>query len=214
MAYVCIALNDNMTHKKHISNTVFRVLFYLPVVTSMVAVAIIWKFIFDPNGVLNGWLLRIGLIQSPIKFLSSVKLALPTLMMITIWQGMGYYMMIYLAALQTFPEELIDAAVIDGAGPWRIFWQIRLALLQPQIWFCSMVSVIAAIGVFDVVFTMTNGGPDKATYVINFYAYTQAFKNFDFGYSAAIGVVLAVLTSAFSIVLNVYNKKAGGGLYE
>jgi putative chitobiose transport system permease protein len=193
--------------------TVFKVLFYLPVVTSMVAVAIIWKFIFDPNGVLNVALMQIGLIKQPIRFISSVQLALPTMMAITIWQGLGYYMMIYLSALQTFPEELIDSATLDGAGVWRIFWHIRLPLLQPQIWFCAMVSVIAAIGIFDVVFTMTDGGPDKATYVINFYAYHQAFKNFNFGYSAAIGIVLALLTSVFSVFLNVYNKKGGGNFY-
>jgi putative chitobiose transport system permease protein len=193
--------------------TVFKVLFYLPVVTSMVAVAIIWKFIFDPNGVLNATLMQIGLIKQPIRFISSVQLALPTMMAITIWQGLGYYMMIYLSALQTFPEELIDSATLDGAGVLRVFWHIRLPLLQPQIWFCAMVSVIAAIGIFDVVFTMTDGGPDKATYVINFYAYHQAFKNFNFGYSAAIGIVLALLTSVFSVFLNVYNKKGGGNFY-
>lgn len=207
---VVLALLMNRKHKGRKNSlfyTILRVFYYLPVVTSMVAVAIIWKFIFDPNGIINGWLLKTGLISSPIRFVSSARLALPTLMGITVWQGLGYYMMIYLAALQTFPEELIDAATIDGAGPWRVFWQVRLALLQPQIWFCSMVSAIAAIGVFDVVFTMTNGGPDKATYVINFYAYHQAFKNLDFGYSAAIGIVLAFLTSAFSAALNFYNKK-------
>lgn len=189
----------------------FRVMYYLPVVTSMVAVAIIWKFIFDPNGILNTFLMQFDFISQPIRFLSSSALALPTMMLITIWQGVGYYMMIYLSALQTFPEELMDAAKIDGAGPWRSFWRIRLPLLQPQIWFCSLVSVIAALGVFDVVFTITNGsgGPDKSTYVINFYAYYQAFTKFDFGYSATIGIVLALLTTVFSIVLNIYNKKAG-----
>jgi putative chitobiose transport system permease protein len=203
-----IALAVLVNHKMR-GVTIFKVLCYLPVVTSMAAVAIIWSFIFDAHGILNTWLIQQGFITAPIKFISSARLALPTLMAVTIWQGLGYYMMIYLSALQNFPEDVVDAAVIDGAGPWRIFWHIRLALLQPQIWFCAMVSVIAAISVFDVVFTMTNGGPDKATYVINFYAYHQAFKNFDFGYSAAIGVVLALLTSLFSIVLNIYNKKGG-----
>jgi putative chitobiose transport system permease protein len=203
-----IALAVVVNHKMR-GVTVFKVLIYLPVVTSMVAVAIIWDFIFDANGILNTWLIENGLINQPIRFISSARLALPTLMAITIWQGLGYYMMIYLSALQNFPEDVMDAARIDGAGPWRSFWRIRLALLQPQIWFCGMVSIIAAISVFDVVFTMTNGGPDKATYVINFYAYHQAFKNFNFGYSAAIGIVLALLTSIFSVLLNIYNKKEG-----
>lgn len=200
-----------LMNKKLRGTTFFRVLAYLPVVTSMVAVSIIWKFIFDSNGVLNTWLMDVGIISEPIRFLSSAKLALPTMMGITIWQGLGYYMMIYLSALQHFPEELVEAAVLDGASPWRIFWRIRLPLLQPQIWFCSMVSVIAALGVFDVVFTLTNGsgGPNKSTYVINFYSYFQAFSKFDFGYSAAIGLVLAVITCVFSIVLEIYNRKSG-----
>lgn len=200
-----------LMNKKLRGTTFFRVLAYLPVVTSMVAVAIIWKFIFDSNGVLNTWLIDHNIISQPIRFLSSAKLALPTMMAITIWQGLGYYMMIYLSALQSFPEDLVEAATLDGASGWRIFWRIRLPLLQPQIWFCSMVSVIAALGVFDVVFTLTNGtgGPNKSTYVVNFYSYFQAFSKFDFGYSAAIGLVLAVITVVFSVVLELYNRKAG-----
>ena len=205
---IALALQMN---KKLPGTTLFRVLTYLPVVTSMVAVSIIWKFIFEGDGILNTFLMEIGLISKPIRFLSSAKLALPTMMGITIWQGLGYYMMIYLSALQHFPEELVEAAVLDGASSWRIFWKIRLPLLQPQIWFCSMVSLIAALGVFDVVFTLTggSGGPNKSTYVINLYSYIQAFSKFNFGYSAAIGMVLAVLTTGFSIIMEVYNRKAG-----
>ncbi|MCD7738659.1 MAG: sugar ABC transporter permease [Lachnospiraceae bacterium] len=198
-----------LMNKKLRGTTLFRVLCYMPVVTSMVAVAIMWKFIFDSNGILNTFLVNNGIISSPIRFLSSAKLALPTMMAITIWQGLGYYMMIYLSALQSFPEDIIEAAVLDGAGGWKIFWKIRLPLLQPQIWFCSMVSVIAALGVFDVVFTMTSGGPNKSTYVVNYYSYLQAFSKFDFGYSAAIGLVMAVITTAFSIALEIYNRRAG-----
>lgn len=205
-----IALAVQM-NKKLPGTTLFRVLTYLPVVTSMVAVSIIWKFIFDGDGLLNTFLMNAGIITSPIRFLSSAKLALPTMMGITIWQGLGYYMMIYLSALQHFPEELVEAATLDGASSWRIFWKIRLPLLQPQIWFCSMVSLIAALGIFDVVFTLTNGsgGPNKSTYVINLYSYIQAFSKFDFGYSAAIGMVLAVITTIFSIIMEIYNRKAG-----
>lgn len=200
-----------LMNRKLQGTTMFRVLTYLPVVTSMVAVAIIWKFIFDANGLVNTFLTQNGILSEPIRFLSSSKLALPTMMAITIWQGLGYYMMIYLSALQHFPEELVEAATLDGASGWKIFWNIRLPLLQPQIWFCSMVSIIAALGVFDVVFTLTggSGGPNKSTYVINLYSYIQAFNKFDFGYSAAIGLVLAVITTVFSIVLEIYNRKMG-----
>lgn len=200
-----------LMNKKLPGTSVFRVLVYLPVVTSMVAVSIIWKFIFDPNGIINSLLKQWGLITKPIRFLSSAKLSLISMMLITVWQGLGYYMMIYLSALQHFPEELVEASVLDGANGWQIFWRVRIPLLQPQIWFCSMVSTIAALGIFDVVFTITNGtgGPYKSTYVINLYSYLQAFNKFDFGYSAAIGIVLAILTTAFSLLLNYYNKKAG-----
>ena len=204
-----------LVNRKLRVTAVFRVRIYLPVVTSMVAVAIIWKFIFDPNGLVNGLLMEWGWIEAPIRFLSSRALALPTMMAITIWQGLGYYMMIYLSALQHFPEELIEASVLDGASGWQTFWKVRIPLLQPQIWFCSMVSTIAALGIFDVVFTITNGtgGPDKSTYVINFYSYFQAFNKFDFGYSAAIGIVLALITLVFNLALNVYQKK-GGDVYD
>ena len=204
-----------LVNRKLRGTAVFRVLIYLPVVTSMVAVAIIWKFIFDPNGLVNGLLMEWGWIEAPIRFLSSRALALPTMMAITIWQGLGYYMMIYLSALQHFPEDLIEASVLDGASGWQTFWKVRIPLLQPQIWFCSMVSTIAALGIFDVVFTITNGtgGPDKSTYVINFYSYFQAFNKFDFGYSAAIGIVLALITLVFNLALNVYQKK-GGDVYD
>lgn len=199
-----------LVNRKLPGTPIFRVLIYLPVVTSMVAVGIIWKFIFDANGILNGWLIQLGLIDQPIMFLSDAKLALPTLMAVTIWQGLGYYMMIYLSALQNFPEDLMEAAKLDGASPWTCFWRIRLPLLQPQIWFCSMVSLIAALGVMDIVFTMTSGGPNKSTYVINYYAYLQGFQKFDFGYSAAVGLVLAVVVIIFNIIQNIITKRLGG----
>lgn len=199
-----------MVNRNHRGRSVYRVLIYLPVVTSMVAVSIIWKFLLEQNGIINSLLLQWGLIQTPIKFLSSTKLSLFTLMGITIWQGLGYYMMIYLSALQSFPNELVEAATLDGASGWQIFWKVRIPVLRPQIWYCSLISIIAALGVFDVVYTVTKGtgGPNKSTYVINFYSYIQAFNKFDFGYSAAIGLVLAAITMVFSIILNVYQKKS------
>lgn len=199
-----------LMNRKLPGTSVFRAMAYLPVVTSMVAVSIIWKFVLDPDGLINSLLISMGLISQPIQFLSNAKLALPTLMVVTIWQGLGYYMMIYLSALQNFPEDLMEAAKLDGASPWTCFWRIRLPLLQPQIWFCTMVSLIAAVGVMDVVFTMTNGGPNKSTYVINFYAYLQGFQKFDFGYSAAVGLVMAGVTIIFNLAQNIMSKRMGG----
>ena len=196
-----------LMNNKFRGNSAFRVLIHMPVVTSMVAVSIIWKFIFDPDGIINALLLKWDIIAKPILFLSDSKIALIVLMAVTIWQGIGYYMMMYLSALQSFPEEIIDATKIDGANAWQTFWKVRLPLLKNQIGFCSMISIIAAVGVFDVVFTMTNGGPNKATYVINYYSYKMAFNSYDFGYSAAIGLVSAVMICVFTCMQFALSKK-------
>ncbi len=188
---------------------VFRTLFYIPVVTSMVAVSIIWGFIFDSNGVINNFLQNAGIISMPLGFLSSKFGAMPCIMFITVWQGLGYYMMMYLAGLQGIPGELCEAARIDGADSLKVFTRIKLPLLKPYIWFCSLNSVISAVGVFDVVFVLTKGGPNNATMVINYYSYTKAFSDFQFGYAAAIGAVQAIVTTLLSITVFAYGKKGG-----
>ena len=188
----------------------FRVLFYIPVVTSMVAVSIIWGFLFDPNGAINTLLINIGLISEPFGFLRNSSSAMLCVMFITIWQGLGYYMMLYLAGLQSVPAELEDAALVDGANKFVALIKIKLPLLKPYIWFCSLNSVISAVGVFDIVFVLTKGGPNNSTLVMNYYSYFKAFNDYDFGYSSAVGLVLALITSILSIVVFVYGKKGGG----
>lgn len=198
-----------LVNKKLPGIGVFRTLFYIPVVTSMVAVSIMWGFIFDGNGIINTALKDMGLISLPLGFLNDKNTAMICLMFITIWQGLGYYMMMYLAGLQGIPNELCEAARIDGATAVKVFTRIKLPLLKPYVWFCSLNSVISAIGVFDVVFVLTKGGPNDATMVINYYSYTKAFQDFQFGYAAAIGAVQAIITTALSIVVFVYGKKGG-----
>lgn len=190
--------------------TFFRTLFYIPVITSMVAVSIMWGFLFDSSGLINEFLMDQGWITSPLGFLDDGKTAMLCVMFITIWQGLGYYMMMYLAGLQSIPKELEEAAYVDGASPLVALWKIKIPLLKPYIWFCTLNSVIAAVGVFDVVYVLTQGGPDNATMVINYYSYVKAFKDFEFGYSAAIGAVQAVITSILSIVVFIYGSKGGG----
>lgn len=192
----------------------FRTLFYIPVVTSMVAVAIIWGFIFDPHGLINSFFMDMGWIKQPLGFLNSKYTAMGCLMFITVWQGLGYYAMMYLAGLQGISKELIEASVIDGASTLRTLFQVKLPLLKPYVWLCSLNSVISAIAVFDVVFVLTKGGPNNATMVINFYSYTKAFTDFQFGYAAAIGAIQAVITSALSIIVFAYGKKGGMTNYE
>ncbi|MFD1440047.1 carbohydrate ABC transporter permease [Lacticaseibacillus hegangensis] len=188
--------------------TIFRVLFYIPVVTSMVAVGIMWGFILDPTGLINTLMQNAGF-SHVIYFMNNSHLTLPILMGITIWQGIGYYMMMYLGGLQGIPSELSEAAEIDGASPATIFFKITIPLLKPFIWVCSLMSLIAALGVFDIVFVMTQGGPNNATLVTNYYSYNQAFGNFNFGYGAAVGLLLSIVITLFSVILFVYQRKGG-----
>lgn len=198
-----------LVNKKLPGVGVFRVLFYIPVVTSMVAVSIMWGFIFDTNGIINTALMDWGIISMPLGFLNDKNTAMICLMFITVWQGLGYYMMMYLAGLQGIPMELCEAARMDGANSLKVFTKIKIPMLKPYIWFCSLNSVISAIGVFDVVFVLTKGGPNDATMVINYYSYSKAFQDFQFGYAAAIGAVQAVITTLLSIVVFVYGKRGG-----
>lgn len=198
-----------LVNRKLPGMAIFRTLYYIPVVTSMVAVSIMWGFIFDSSGVINTALKDIGLISQPLGFLNSKDTAMLCLMFITIWQGLGYYMMMYLAGLQSIPAELSEAATIDGANAWQTIFKIKVPMLKPYIWICTLNSVISAIGVFDVVFVLTKGGPNNATMVINYYSYTKAFGDFQFGYAAAIGAVQAIVTTALSIVVFAYGKKGG-----
>lgn len=203
-----------LVNKKLPGIKIFRALFYIPVVTSMVAVSIIWGFLFDPNGIINTVLLKSGLIHQALGFLNDSSTAMLCVMFITIWQGLGYYMMLYLAGLQSISPEMEEAALIDGASKFRAMVQIKIPLLKPIIWFCSLNSVISAVGVFDIIYVLTKGGPNNATMVLNYYAYTKAFTDYEFGYSAAVGLVLALVTGLVSIIVFVYGKKGGGMTYN
>lgn len=195
--------------------TLFRVLYYIPVVTSMMAVAIIWDWIFKPNGIINTLLINWGLLKTPILFMADTRLALVSMMFITLWQGLGYYMMLYLAGLQSIPEELEEAAVVDGANKSQTLFKIKIPMLKPYVWFCSLISVLSAVRVFDVIFALKDdGGPNNATLVANLYSYRKAFVSFEFGYSAAIGLLVSVVLTALSIVVFVYGKKGGMGYYN
>ncbi len=188
----------------------FRTLYYIPVVTSSVATAIMWKFLMGSEGIINNILLDLGIIDIPQGFFSMKHLALPSVMFVTIWQGLGYYMMMYLAGLQSISPEYQEAARIDGATGVQVFTKITFPLLKPYIWFCTLNSVIAAVGVFDVIMMLTEGGPNNATMVINYYGYVKAFKDFKFGYGATINLCQAVVTTAVSILVFVYGKSGGG----
>lgn len=189
----------------------FRAAYFLPVVTSMVAVAILWGWIYQEQGLLNHLLIRAGLLERPVGWLSDPRLALPAVMLVTLWKGLGYYMVIYLAGLQSIPRELEEAAAVDGCGTLGVVRHITVPLLRPFILFAALISAQAALHVFDEVAVMTDGGPVHATLTVALYAYKMAFKQFDFGYGAAISWLLGVISWVLVVLLFRAYRERGVG---
>jgi multiple sugar transport system permease protein len=167
----------------------FRAAMFVPVVTSALAIAVIWKWIFDyDNGLINDVLSLLNFNQVP--WLSDPAWALISLAIIGIWQGFGLNAVILLAALEAVPDSLLEAAAIDGAGPWSRFWRVRLPLIAPAVLFVSINSFIGSFQVFAQAYYMTSGGPNYGTTVLNYLVYQRAFAQNRFGNAAAIGYVL------------------------
>jgi putative chitobiose transport system permease protein len=178
----------------------FRAAYYIPVVTSMVVVGIMWKWLYRGNGLLNYLLQTIGLINEPVSWLTSTDFALYSVMAVTIWKGLGYYMVIYLAGLQSIPQNLYEVAQIDGANWWQKHLHITIPLLKPSILLVTILSSIAAMKVFTEVYVMTKGGPINSSKTLVFYIYEKAFENLTLGYAAAMGFVLFVIIFILSFI--------------
>ena len=180
----------------------FRALYYIPVISGTIAVGIAWRLIWDTNGLLNSMLLAIGLLNEPIQWLAEPNYTLAIAMLLTIWLGLGYYMMIFLAGLQNIPEELYDAAVIDGANGWQKHWNVSFPGLRPQITFVAVISCLAALEVFNEVFVLTGGtgGFLDSGVTIVFYLWRTAFRLQHAGYASAIAMALLVITLIFSVI--------------
>lgn len=193
----------------------FRTAYYIPVVTSMVAVALIWNWLLSNNGIVNYILMSAGIIQERVGWLSNSSTALFVLMFITMWKGLGYYMMLYLAGLQAIPSELYEAAKIDGASKLQVIRKITIPLLKPYVLFCSLISLMAAIRVFDEVYVLTNGegGPGNSTLTSSLYIYMQGIQQFNFGYASALGLVVSVVIAVLSIFVFKFNQKGGVNPY-
>jgi putative chitobiose transport system permease protein len=190
---------------------IFRALYYLPAVSGSIAVGITWRWLFDTQGGLfNGVLIWLGAIKEPIQWLSEPSLTLPIAMLLTIWMGVGYYMVIFLAGLQNIPEELYDAALIDGCNGWQKHWYVSVPGLRPQITFVAVISSLAALKVFDEIYVLTlrTGGVLDSGVTMVFLLWREAFSLSHAGYASAIALVLLAITLAFS-VLNVRMLERG-----
>jgi len=180
----------------------FRTLFFVPVISGSIAVGIAWRMMLDTNGIVNSLLLSMGVLKEPIQWLAEQSFTLPIAMMLTTWLGLGYYMMIFLAGLQNIPEELYDAAVIDGCNVWQKHWHVSIPGLRPQITFVAVISSLAALQVFNEIYTLTGGlgGVNFSGLTMVFYLWRQAFRLNHYGLASAIAMVLLVITLAFSIL--------------
>ena len=178
----------------------FRAALYLPVVTSLVISALVWKWLYAEQGLLNTVLLSTGLTDDPVRFLTEPDHALFSVMAVTVWSGLGYYMVIYLAGLQSIPLQLLEVAEVEGVSRRQQIQHIILPLLKPQMAVVAVMSGMASMKVFEEVYVMTQGGPLDSTKTLVFHLYESAFVDFDMGYAAAIGVVLFVLTLGLSLL--------------
>lgn len=174
-------------------NSFYRAVYFLPVVSSTVAASLIWTWLYSPNfGPINYFLGLVG-IKGP-AWLGSTTWAMPAVIIMSVWKGFGTNMLIFLAGLQGMPQEVQEAAMIDGANRWQRFWRVTWPLLTPTTFFVLVISCIASFQVFEQVFVMTNGGPAYATTVLGLFIYLNAFRYNNMGYAAAAAYVLFALT--------------------
>lgn len=178
--------------------TLYKLLIYFPVIVSIVVAAIAFKWLYAQEGILNYIISLFGI--TPIGWLTDTKFSLLSVAIVTIWKGIGYYMMIYLAALMSVPQELYEACDVDGAGFWQKHFTVTIPHIMPVIALVTTISSISAMKVFAEIYVMTKGGPLNSSKTIVYYIYERAFENLDLGYASALAVVLLIIVMAFSLI--------------
>lgn len=183
------------------ARTLFRVLFYLPVITSWVVVSLLFKYLFASDAGFVNWVLNdgTGLLDHNVAWLNERWTAMTAIGLLGIWKGVGWSMIIFLAALQTVSRELHEQASVDGAGAWRRFRHVSVPAIWPVVLFVLVMLVIGGFNVFISVFLMTGGGPAEETEVLLTYMYRSAFEFLEFGYGSAIAFILTGIVFVFSI---------------
>jgi putative chitobiose transport system permease protein len=194
-----------LINQKIIGITLYKILIYLPVIVSIVVAAIAFKWLYAEHGILNYTLKALSF--NPIGWLTDTRFALISVIIVTIWKGIGYYMMIYLAALMSVPKELYEACDIDGANVFKKHLTVTIPHLMPTIALVSTISAISAMKVFAEIYVMTKGGPLNSSKTIVYYIYERAFENLDLGYASAMAVVLLIIVMIFSLVNILFFEK-------
>lgn len=186
--------------------TLFRTVYFIPVVTTLVAVAVVWRFLYHPRfGVLNYVL---GLFEiSPVDWLGDPVWAMPAIILLSVWKGFGYNMIIFIAGLQSIPAELYEAARIDGASAWDQFKRITLPMLVPTTFFVGVITMVNNVQLFAEPYVMTQGGPANSTLSIVLLMYQQGFRWWNMGYSAAIAFILFAIILAGALIQSTLQKR-------
>ena len=184
----------------------FRAAFYVPVVTTVSVVGIMWGFMFHEQGALNYVMLTLKLVNAPVGWLTNDSLALFAVMFVTLWRGLGWYMVMYLAALQSIPSDMQEAAMLDGASRWQRFWKITVPMLRPTIMLCSILSVLAALKAYQEVDVLTQGGPMNSTFTALYYAYDQGLKHLKLPRALAASFVVSLFCIGIALLCLRYLK--------
>ena len=184
----------------------FRAVFFFPYVASMVAICVCWSFMLMKNGPINQMIMAFGIPFNK-SWTADSDMAIWSIILVSVWRNMGYYMVLYLAALQGIPRELTEAATVDGANKWQQFLHVTLPQLKPTTFFVSVMMVISCFKIYDVVAIMTEGGPGRATKMLVTYIYDEAFVKNRYGQASAISMVLLVIVLAITIIQFSSEKK-------
>ena len=192
---VSVALNNGIRGVK-----AFRTMYFLPYITATIACAAVWQLIFHPTmGPINNFLRALGMSEPP-SWLGSSKWALTSVTIVSVWKQMGYYIVIFLAGLQGVPRDLYEAADLDGANGWQKFINVTAPMLSPVIFFASIMAVINSFKIFDMVYSLTDGGPGRATNVLVYAIYTEAFRKYRFGSASAMAYVLFAIIMIVTLI--------------
>lgn len=178
---------------------VFRTIFFFPYVASMVAICVCWSFMLMKDGPVNQMIMSLGIPFNK-SWTADSTMAMWAIILVSVWRNMGYYMVLYLAALQGVPKELLEAATVDGAGKWKQFLHVTLPQLRPTTFFVSVMMMISCFKIYDVVAIMTEGGPGRSTKMLVTYIYDEAFVKIRYGQASAISMILLVIVLIFTMI--------------
>ncbi|MBQ7487170.1 MAG: sugar ABC transporter permease [Clostridia bacterium] len=199
LSLICAVLLAMVLNRAVKGAVAFRAILFFPYVASMVAICVCWNFMLMKNGPVNQLLMFFGSSFNK-SWTADSTMAMWAIVLVSVWRNMGYYMVIYLAALQGVPRELYEAATVDGANKVQQFFNVTLPQLRPTTFFASIMLIIGCFKIYDTVAIMTNGGPGRATKMLVLYIYNEAFTNFNYGVASAIAMILLVIVLLVTIV--------------